>query len=88
MFISQKPLRRHEMKAFFALLALCEGDHRSTVYSSHKGPVTRTFDVPFFVSLNKVLKNNRLAGDLKGHDAHRDVTLMMVTRIECKNVVC
>ena len=31
-----------------------------------------------------MLKNNRLAGDLKGHHAHRDVTLMMVARIKYK----
>ena len=40
------------------------------VDSPHKGPVMRDFDVFFVVSVDKLLKEIRVAGDLRQHDAH------------------
>ena len=53
------------------------GIRRSPVNSSHKGTVTRTFDVSFDDSLSKVL-NNPMDGYLGRHDAHCDVTVMPI----------
>ena len=39
-------------------------------------PVTRSFDVFFYLRLNKRLVNNWYAGDLRRHCAHHDVTVM------------
>ena len=39
-------------------------------------PVTRSFDVSFDLCLNKRMRNNRDAGDLRRQRAHYDVTVM------------
>ena len=39
-------------------------------------PVTQRFDVFFDLCLNKRLKNNRDAGDLRRHRVHYDVVVM------------
>ena len=62
------PWWRHQMETFSALLALCEGIHRSPVDSPHKGqwqpvaggfpsqrPVTRNFNIFFDLCLNRRL---------------------------------
>ena len=51
----KNPWWRHEVETFSALLAFCEGNHRSPVDSLHNGPVMRNFDVSFDVSLRKRL---------------------------------
>ena len=38
--------------------------------------VTRSFEVFFDLRLNKMLSNNREAGDLRRHRGHNDVNLM------------
>ena len=43
----------HDLKALPTLLALCEGNYKSTVESPHKGPVMWGSDV-CYVSLNKL----------------------------------
>ena len=46
---------RHQMKAFSALLALCEGNPPVTDGFPSRRPVTRSFDVFFDLRLNKLL---------------------------------
>ena len=52
------------------------GIHRRPVNSPHEWPVTRSFDVFFDLCLNKRLRNNREAGDLRRYRAHYDVIVM------------
>ena len=40
-------------------------------------PITRSFDVFFYLRLNKPLSNNREAGDLRRYCAHYDVIVMI-----------
>ena len=47
---------RHQMETFSALLADCEGNHRSSVDSPSQTPVTWSFDVVFDLRLNKWLR--------------------------------
>ena len=42
-------------------------------------PVTRSFDVFFDLRLNKRLRKNREAGDLRRYRAHYDIIVMPVT---------
>ena len=67
---------RHQMEAFSALLALYARNSPVTGEFPSQRPVTRSFDVFFELRLNKRLRNNREAGDLRRHRAHYDVTLM------------
>ena len=62
------------MEPFSALLAFCEGNHRSSRRS-----VTQSFDVLFDLRLNNGWANNGDAGELKRHGVHYDVTLMRCT---------
>ena len=64
------------MDTFSALLVLCAGNSPVTDEFPSQRPVTRSFDVFFDLRLNKQLKNNREAGDLRRYHAHYDVTLM------------
>ena len=64
------------MKTFSALLALCAGNTPVTDEFPPQRPMTRSFDLFFDLSLNKLLSNNRDAGDLRRHRAHYDVTVM------------
>ena len=64
---------RHQMEAFSALLALCEGNSPVTGEFPSQRPVTRSFDVIF--DLNGWV-NNREAGDLRRHRPHYGVTVM------------
>ena len=55
---------RHQMETFSALLALCEGNHRSLADSPYKKkPVMRSFDVFFDLRLNKRWTDNRDSSD-------------------------
>ena len=49
------PWRCHQIEAFFALLALCEGNPPVTVGFPAQSPVTRGFNVFFAMCLNKWL---------------------------------
>ena len=64
------------MEKFSALLALCARNSPGTGEFPAQRPVTRSFDVFFDLCLNKRLRNNREAGDLRRHQAHYDVTVM------------
>ena len=58
---------RHQMETFSALLALCAGTSPVTSEFPAQSPVTRIYEVSFDIRLNKCLKNNREAGDLRRH---------------------
>ena len=61
---------RHAMEALSTLLALCDGNHRRPVNSPHNGPVLWTYDFVFVVSLNTLLTNCQVAGDLTYNMCH------------------
>ena len=55
MMMSSNIWWRHRMEAFSALLALCAGNSPVTGEFPSQGPVTRGFDVSFYLRLNKRL---------------------------------
>ena len=57
---------RHQMETFSALLALCAGNSPDAGEFPAQRPVTRSFDVFFYLRLSKRLVNNREAGDAIG----------------------
>ena len=59
------------METYSALLLLCAGNSPVTGEFPSKTPVTRSFDVFFYLCLN-----NRDAGDLRRHRTSYDVTVM------------
>ena len=61
------------METFSSLLAIREGNSPVTGEFLAQRPVTRILDV--FFDLAEIV-NNREAGDLIGHRAHYDVTVM------------
>ena len=66
------------METFSALLAICAGNSPVPGEFPAQRPVTRSFDVFFHLRLNKRLRNNRKAGDLRRYRAHYDVTVMEI----------
>ena len=60
-----------------ALLAICAGNSPVTGEFPAQRPVTRSFDVFFYLDLNKRLNKQCEAGDLTRHRAHYDVTVMV-----------
>ena len=69
------------METFSALLAICGGNSPVTGEFPAQRPVTRIFDAFFDLCLNKRLKNNREAGDLRRYRAHYDVIVMRYPRL-------
>ena len=69
---------RHPMETFSALLALCAGNSPVPGEFPSQRPVIWSFDIFFDLRLNKRLRNNRDAGDLRRHDAHYDVTVKLL----------
>ena len=68
---------RHQMETFSALLALCAGIHRWPVNSPHRGQWRGALMFSLiFVWINGWV-NNREACDLRRHQAHYDVTVMV-----------
>ena len=66
---------RHQMETFSASLALCEGNPPVTGGFPSQTPVTRSFDVFFYLGLNKWL-NIDDAGDLRRPRIHYEVTVI------------
>ena len=64
------------METFSALLVICAGTSPVPGDFPAQRPVTRGFDDFFDLHLNKRLRNNRGAGDLRHYRAHYDVILM------------
>ena len=64
------PWWRHQMEAFSALQALCEGNSPVTDEFPSQRPVTWSFNVFFDLRLTNSWANHRHARDLKRHHAH------------------
>ena len=64
------------METFSALLAICAGNSAVNGEFPAQRPVARSFDVFFYLCLNKQLGKHREAGDWRRHGAHFDVTVM------------
>ena len=69
-------LWRHQMETFSALLALCEGNHRSPVNSPHKDQWRGALMFSLICAWTNSWANNGDADDLRLHRAHYDVTVM------------
>ena len=69
---------RHQMEAFSALPAICAENSPVPGEFPVQRPLTRSFDIFFDLRLNKRLRNNREAGDLRRYCAHHDVIEMCV----------
>ena len=69
---------KHQIKTFSALLALCEGNHRSPVDSPHKELWRGALMFSLICAWINGWTNNRDAGDLRRHRAHYDVTVMVI----------
>ena len=78
---------RHQMETFSALLVLCAGNSPVIGEFPSQRPVTRSFDVCFFICtwINGWV-NNRDAGDLRRHRLHYDVTVMAMARQKRKHL--
>ena len=61
---------------FSVLLAICAGKSPASGEFPTQRPVTRSFDVFFDLCLNKRLRNNREAGDLRRYRTNYDVIVM------------
>ena len=67
---------RHQKETFSALLALCEGIHRSPLNSPHKGQWRGALMFPLICAWTNGWANHRDDCDLWCHRAHYDVTVM------------
>ena len=72
---------RHQVETFFALLALCEGIHRSPMDSPHKGQWRGILMFSLICAWTNDLANNQDVGDLKRHRAHHCVTVMWIQMV-------
>ena len=68
--------RRHQIKTFSALLALCEENTPVIGGFLWQRPVRGSFDIFFDLRLNEWLSKHRAAGDLRRHPSHYDGTVM------------
>ena len=68
---------RHQMETFSVSLALCGGNLLVAGVFHSQRPVTRSFDIFSDLRPKNVWANNRDAGDLRRHRAHRDVIVMI-----------
>ena len=72
---------RHQMETFSASLVLCVGNSPVTGEFPSQRPVTRSFDVFFFIcAWTNDWENNRDSGDSRRHRAHYDVIVMKSAR--------
>ena len=70
---------RHQMEIFSALLAFCAVNSQVTGEFPAQRPVTRSFEVFFYLRLTDSWANNGDAGDLRRHRAHYDVIVIKWT---------
>ena len=73
---ASKYMRRHQMKTFSALLAICAGNSPVTDEFPAQRPVTRRFDIFFDMCQNKRLSKQRWGWWFETHRAHYDTTVM------------
>ena len=64
------------METYSALLAICAGNSLVTGEFPAQRPVMRSFDVSFICTWINVWVNKGYAGDLRGHHAHYNVSVM------------
>ena len=78
----------HQMETFSTLQTLCEGNPPGTDGFPWQRPVTRNSDTFFDVRCvwTNGWVNNRDAGDLKGHRAHFDITVMAYRTNEVQTI--
>ena len=81
-----KPLWRHKMETFSALLAICAGNSPAPGEFPVQRPVTRSFDVFLDLRLNNWI-NNREAGDLRRHRSHYDVIVMVSSQWTSSTII-
>ena len=67
---------RHEMEIFSALLAICAGNHPSSMNSPHKGQWRGAFMFSLICARINGWVNNHEAGDFRRNRAHYDVIVM------------
>ena len=68
---------RHQMKAFSALLSLCEGNPPVTGgFPSHRDSNAELWYVSLICAWTNIWANNRDTGGLRHHRTHYDVTVM------------
>ena len=65
------------METFSAQLALCAGNSPVTGEFPAQKSVTLSFDVFCDLHMNKRLRDNGEAGDLRRYEVHYDVTVMI-----------
>ena len=64
---------RHQMKAFFGVTGPLCG-----VFTSHRWALTLSFDVSLMLAKANSQINRRVVGDLRRHDAHCGVIVMVI----------
>ena len=69
---------RHQMETFSALLAICAGNHRSPVNSTHKGQWRGALMFSLICAWINVWENNRKVGNLRRYRTHYDVIVMLL----------
>ena len=74
----QNPWSRHQMETFSALLAICEGIHRSPMNSPYKGQWREDLMFSLICAWINERVNNRKTGVLRCHHVHYDVILMVI----------
>ena len=70
---------RLQRETFSALPAICAGNSPVTGECPAQRPVTRSFDVFFYLRLTKRLSKHGEAYDLRRHRTHNDVNVMFKT---------
>ena len=70
----------HQMEAFSASLAICEGIHRSPVNSPHKGQWRGSVIFSLICARTNVWTNHWDTSVLRRHRVHYDVTVMLHTK--------
>ena len=75
------------METFSALLACCEGKHRSPVDSPHKGQWRGALMFSLLCTWTNGWVNSRDAGDLRRHRAHDDFTVMIPVLFQCRAMI-
>ena len=75
---------RHQMGIFSALLALCDGIHRSHLDSPHEGQWRRALMFSLICTWTNGQANNRETGNLRRHRAHYDASLMYEENISTR----
>ena len=77
-------MRRHQMETFSASLAICAGNSPTSGEFPAQRPVMPSFDVFFDLCLNKRLRKQSEAGDLRRYHIHYDVIVMIGTHFKPK----